>query len=59
MKFICVKCGAKYYHNHAVMKPPTKCRFCGAEMVKDKMTSKEFNEIYLNPESELHNATNK
>ena len=51
MKFKCVGCGAKYFHNHYILPPPKVCRFCGKEMVKDgdgKLTPEEFGEFYLN-----------
>lgn len=50
MKFVCSKCGAKYFHNSFIL-PPTKCRFCGGTMVKSKMTAEEFKEFYTNEEN--------
>lgn len=47
MKFICNKCGAKYFHNTYMYPPPEKCRFCEGEMIKSKMTDEEFEEFYL------------
>ncbi len=54
MKYKCSKCKAVYFHNHAIVPAPEKCRFCNGDMRETKMTDKEFNEIYLNPESALH-----
>jgi len=50
MKFKCVKCGAKYFHNFFTdpeKKMKHGCRFCGGKMVKDKITDEEFGEHYL------------
>ncbi len=50
MKFECVECGAKYFHNFFTdpkKKMESGCRFCGGEMKESKMTPKEFGEIYM------------
>jgi len=46
MKFICVGCKAKYYHN-SFLPPPSTCRFCGKEMIEAKMTVKDFKEFLV------------
>ena len=51
MKYKCVKCGVIYFHNHAIIPPPEKCRFCGGDMIRTKMTDKEFEEMYLSKDS--------
>ncbi len=50
MKFVCEKCGAKYFHNFFTdphLKMKHGCRFCGGKMVESEMTDKEFGEFYL------------